>query len=95
MAPGESTVLHPPQAMPKPKPPATPKRRPGRPMVDNEPMEVMSIRLPKDVVHALDEWAARLDKKGPGRVTRSGLILHVVRQAIEAEAAATAKGSGS
>ncbi len=88
-------MLQTPTAMPKPKPPppkpaAKPgasKPRMGRPPSDADPMEVMSIRLPGDVVAGLDEWAARLDKKGPGRVTRSSLILHIVRQALEAERA--------
>ncbi len=73
-----------------PKTPKTapPKRPPGRKSVEAEPMEVTSLRLPRSVVERLDAWVeednARPSAVARSPLTRSALVLHILRSALDA-----------
>lgn len=78
------------QAVPPktPSKPATPKRPPGRKSVEEEPMEVTSLRLPRSVVERLDAWVEQRNATPPSEptspLTRSALVLHILRAALDA-----------
>lgn len=71
---------------PKAVPPRA-KRPPGRPRSPNPLPNVTGLRMPPELTEALDAWAAELDAAGPGRVTRSSLIVHILREAVAKRAA--------
>jgi len=61
---------------------AEPKRR-GRPPVENPLPSVTGLRMPPELTAKLDAWVEELAKSNPaGRVTRSSLIIHVLREAL-------------
>lgn len=65
---------------PKAKPPPSTAKRP--PSV--EASEVVGVRVPRDVLAAVDARVEALNTSGdvPSKVTRAGLILHVIRGAV-------------
>jgi hypothetical protein len=64
------------------KPAATPKRRGPKPSGEALP-NVTGLRMPPELTAKLDAWVEELAKSNPaGRVTRSSLIIHVLREAV-------------
>lgn len=61
-----------------------------------EGSEVVGVRIPHDVLAPLDARVASLNASGdvPSKVTRAGLILHLVRSAV-AEWKRAEKGGGA
>lgn len=61
------------------KPKAAAKRPPSV-----EGSEVVGVRVPLDVLAAVDARVASLNASGdvPSKVTRAGLILHLIRAAV-------------
>jgi hypothetical protein len=59
---------------------ATPKRAP--PSVEGS--EVVGVRIPRDLLAAVDARVDALNTSGdvPSKVTRAGLLLHVIRGAV-------------
>lgn len=67
---------------------AAPKRRGPKPSGNALP-NVTGLRLPPELTAKLDAWVEELAQSNPaGRVTRSSLIVHVLREAIARHEAA-------
>lgn len=81
-----------PKKTPKPAkaPSPEPKRGRGRPPAANPLPNVTGLRLPPALTADLDAWAAEENGRGPGRVTRSSLITHILQTAVDARRAARA-----
>lgn len=60
--------------------PTTPQKRP--PSIEGS--EVVGVRMPRELLAAVDARVEKLNTSGdvPSKVTRAGLILHVIRGAV-------------
>lgn len=68
-----------------PEPPTAPetKRGPGRPPLAGEAMEVVSFRLPKDIIAALDLWVQQENAKpDPKRANRNTVVTYALRDEL-------------
>ena len=84
----------PPKKQPKPPEPPAPapdtsktegdgKRGPGRPTFTGEAMDVVSFRLPRDVLAALDLWVQEENAKpDPKRANRNTVVLYALREEL-------------